>query len=189
MNSNFWIYTDLDGNICKLETYSDSDVILKLQSSNADENELIAVCKTPISSFIEDKELIEKNDLKLLNQDELEKYLFSKKSEVFVIQKFVKCRGPKAFVCRTVWRRNKPPYVYILTNKANYMDIVLKQELKYSVNSEFKDTYFPFYATSGKHLEETIVFMNSIVKFIEGHSDIQFDELIGDFIKYIYIFN
>ena len=99
------------------------------------------------------------------------------------IQRFIKCRGPKAFVCRSVWRRNKPPYIYILTNKANYHDDVKNQYLKYVINSKDIDSYFAFYSTSGKHLEETMFYMNNIVKFIENHSDIIFDELAGDFVK------
>jgi len=99
------------------------------------------------------------------------------------IQRYIKCRGPKAFVCRSVWRRNKPPYIYILTNKANYHDDVKNQYLKYVINSKDIDSYFAFYSTSGKHLEETMLYMNNIVKFIENHSDIIFDELAGDFVK------
>ena len=99
------------------------------------------------------------------------------------MQRFVKCRGPKAFICRTVWRRGKPAYVYILTNKANYNDISNIQEVKFAINTKKKNSYFTFYASSGKHLEETMMYMNNIVKFIESHSDIVFDELVGDFLK------
>ena len=57
------------------------------------------------------------------------------------------------------------------------------QYLKYVINSKDIDSYFAFYSTSGKHLEETMFYMNNIVKFIENHSDIIFDELAGDFVK------
>ena len=59
----------------------------------------------------------------------------------------------------------------------------LKPYLKYVVNPKTPKSYFSFYSTSGKHLEETMYYMNNIVKFIESHSDIIFDELVGDFLK------
>ena len=178
LDTNYWIYTDIEGNVSRIEEV-DSDVIEKFRSLDKDENELIGVSKIPI---MKDKR-IDENQLTLLNLDELEKCLFSKSGSQMAIQRFIKCRGPKAFVCRSVWRRNKPPYIYILTNKANYHDDVKNQYLKYVINSKDIDSYFAFYSTSGKHLEETMFYMNNIVKFIENHSDIIFDELAGDFVK------
>ena len=82
--------------------------------------------------------LLNENQLTLLNLEELEKCLFSKSGNQICIQRFVKCRGPRAFLCRSVWRRDKPPYVYILTNKINYLDDeVSNQYLKW--RKEFAD--------------------------------------------------
>ena len=178
LDTNYWIYTDIEGYVSRIEEV-DSDVIEKFRSLEKDENELIGVSKIPI---MKDKR-IDENQLTLLNLDELEKCLFSKSGSQMAIQRFIKCRGPKAFVCRSVWRRDKPPYIYILTNKANYHDDIKNQYLKYVINSKDEDSYFAFYSTSGKHLEETMFYMNNIVKFIENHSDIIFDELAGDFVK------
>ena len=178
LDTNYWIYTDIEGYVTRIEEV-DSDVIEKFRSLEKDENELIGVSKIPI---MKDKRLDE-NQLTLLNLEELEKCLFSKSGSQMAIQRFIKCRGPKAFVCRSVWRRDKPPYIYILTNKANYHDDVKNQYTKYVINSKDVDSYFAFYSTSGKHLEETMFYMNNIVKFIENHSDIIFDELAGDFVK------
>ena len=178
LDTNYWIYTDIEGYVVRAEEI-DSDVIEKFRSIEKDENELIGVSKSPI---MKDGRLDE-NQLTLLNLDELEKCLFSKSGSQMAIQRYIKCRGPKAFVCRSVWRRDKPPYLYILTNKANYHDEVRNQNLKYVVNSRETSSYSAFYSTSGKHLEETMFYMNNIVKFIENHSDIILDELAGDFVK------
>ena len=178
LDTNYWIYTDIDGNVNRVEE-SDNDVIEKFKPKN-DKNELIAVSKMPIMR----DGLLGENQLTLLNLEELEKCLFSKSGSQIAIQRFVKCRGPKAFLCRSIWRRDKPPYVYILTNKANYLDDEVKnQYLKFVINSKDQNSYSAFYSSSGKHLEETMAYMNNIVKFIEGHSDIIFDELAGDFVK------
>ena len=178
LDTNYWIYTDIEGYVVRVEEI-DSDVIEKFRSIEKDENELIGVSKLPI---MKDGRLDE-NQLTLLNMDELEKCLFSKSGNQMAIQRYIKCRGPKAFVCRSVWRRDKPPYLYILTNKANYHDEVKNQNLKYVVNSRETSSYSAFYSKSGKHLEETMFYMNNIVKFIENHSDIILDELAGDFVK------
>ena len=61
--------------------------------------------------------------------------------------------------------------------------MISNQELKFVINSKKKHSYFTFYASSGKHLEETMVYMNNIVKFVESHSDIVFEELVCDFLK------
>ena len=178
LDTNYWIYTDIEGYVNRVEE-SDSDVIEKFKPQN-DKNELIAVSKMPIMS----DGILGENQLTLLNLEELEKCLFSKSGSQIAIQRFVKCRGPRAFLCRSVWRREKPPYVYIFTNKANYLDEDIKnQYLKYVINSKEQGSYSAFYSSSGKHLEETMAYMNNIVRFIESHSDIIFDELAGDFVK------
>ena len=178
LDTNYWIYTDIEGYVNRIEE-SDNDVIEKFKPQN-DKNELIAVSKLPIMR----EGLLGENQLTLLNLEELEKCLFSKSGSQIAIQRFVKCRGPRAFLCRSVWRREKPPYVYIFTNKANYLDEEIKnQYLKFVINSREQGSYSAFYSSSGKHLEETMAYMNNIVKFIESHSDIIFDELVGDFVK------
>ena len=178
LDLNYWIYTDINGYVTRIDE-TDADVVEKFKSADKDENELIGVSKSPIMK----DGRVDENRLDLLNLDELEKCLFSKSGSQVAIQRFVKCRGPKAFVCRSVWRRTKPPYIYILTNKANYHDDIKNQHLKFVVNSKETKSYFAFYSTSGKHLEETMKYMKNIVKFIESHSDIVFDELVGDFVK------
>ena len=178
LDTNYWIYTDMEGYVNRIEEI-DNEVIEKFKSIEKDENELIAVSKMPIMK----DGRIDENELNLLNMEKLEKCLFSKAGNQMAIQRFIKCRGPKCFICRSVWRKEKPPYVYILTNKANYHDEILNQKLKYIINSKEENSYCAFYSSSGKHLEETNMYMNNIVKFIESHSDIIFEELAGDFMK------
>ena len=178
LDNNYWIFTDIEGNVNRVEE-SDNDVLEKFKPKN-DKNELIAISKMPI---IKDG-IIGENQLTLLNMNELEKCLFSKSGSQIAIQRFIKCKGPCAFICRSVWRRDKSPYAYILTNKIKYLNEEIKNPyLKFVVNPKEPDSYSIFCSSSGKHLEETMIYMNNIVKFIESHSDIIFDELAGDFIK------
>ena len=88
LDTNYWIYTDIEGNVNRVEE-SDNDIIEKFKPQN-DKNELIAVSKIPIMN----NGLLGENQLTLLNLEELEKCLFSKSGSQIAIQRFVKCRGP-----------------------------------------------------------------------------------------------
>lgn len=205
---NFWIYTDENGNVHRVDYFNDMEVLEKFKPGNNKnllinlesydnstnqfnssdykndnyllEKELIAVFKSPQYG---DQNQISSNHLELLNQEELEKHLFSKSSSPYVIQKYIKCRGPKAFMCRSVYKRDKLPYVYIFTNKASYTDNILNQNLKFIINTNKQDSYYVFYTNSGKHLEETSYYLNNVVKFIESNTDIIIEELVCDFVK------
>ena len=180
---NFWIYSDENGKVNRTEVFTDTDVLEKFCSKGGldktKEKEVVGVFKSPVYKA----NLLEGNHIEILNQEELEKHLFSKVSNPSVLQKFIKCRGPKAFLCRSIYRKNKLPYVYIFTNKAGYNENILNQNLKFITNSSKKDSYYIFYANSGKHLEETSHYMNNIVRYIELNTDIILDELACDFIK------
>lgn len=180
---NFWIYTDEYGQVKRTDSFNDMDVIDKFckfekETVNKDK-QIVGVFKSPIYKG----NLLEKNHLEVLNQEELEKHMFSKALTPSVLQRYVKCRGPKAFLCRSVYRNNKPPYVYIFTNKHGYSENLLNQNTKFLINSTVTDSYYLFYSNSGKHLEETSFYMKNIVKYIERHTDLIIDELVCDFIK------
>ena len=110
-DTSSWTYTDVDGCV-KRKNFSDFDVIDKFRSKDGDQNELIAIYKSPVVK----NNRVTDNIVELLNYEGLEKYLFAKTSGQCSIQRFIKCKGPKSFICRSVWRRNKSPYVYIITN-------------------------------------------------------------------------
>lgn len=71
---HYWIYTNENGNVVRMEHSIDSEIIQKFKSTVDDPNEVISVFKAPcmFGSVVDD------NMLKLLNQEELERYLFSK---------------------------------------------------------------------------------------------------------------
>lgn len=178
---NFWVYSDEGGYVRRCDIFTDNDVLEKFKSKKSEnkDKELIGVFKSPVYKG----NLLEGNHLEILNQEELEKHLFSKASTPCILQRYIKCKGPKAFLCRSVYRRNRLPYVYIFTNKAGYSENILNQQLKFILNSKKQESYFIFYTNSGKHLEETNFYMSNIVKFIESNSDIVIDELVCDFVK------
>jgi len=179
LETSSWTYTDTDGYV-KRKIFSDPQVIEKFKSSTEDNSEIIAIYKVPVKK---DGRITE-NQVEVLAYEGLEQYLFAKRSSQCSIQRFVKSKGPKAFICRSVWRRNKSPYVYILTNLNGFHDNLDEtKHNKFIVNTQRKNSFTPMIATSGKQLEETNRYMKNIVSFIENNSGIIFEELVADFIK------
>ena len=115
VDSSTWTFTDNDGYV-KRKIFLDHDVIDKFKSTTGDNNEIIAIYKAPVLK----NGRITENQIELLNYEGLEKYLLAKTSSQVCIQRIVKSKGPKAFICRSVWRRHKPAYVYVLTNTVYY---------------------------------------------------------------------
>ena len=54
--------------------------------------------------------------------------------EKFCVQRFVKCKGPKAFIYRVVWRKHKPNYAWVITNKTHYNDTEASEEDRFFTN-------------------------------------------------------
>ena len=102
-----------------------------------------------------------------------------------VIQRFVKPKGPRAFINRTVWKRDGKNYAWMITNKVNFNnnDKNCKEYNKYCTNFNIMNSCSIINITKGKTLEDTVPYLNNIVKYFDEHKKLKFDELIGDFIK------
>jgi hypothetical protein len=61
------------------------------------------------------------NHAELLTTDGLKEKLkgLGCRPDRVALQKFVKCKGKRAFVVRSVWTRGKLPYCFIVTNKVS----------------------------------------------------------------------
>jgi hypothetical protein len=101
-----------------------------------------------------------------------------------VIQRYIKCIGSKAFIVRTCWRKKGNSYCFVITNKSSYYDYDNTPELtKYLVNPKSYGTTTIVEAKSGKHLDETLPFVQNIVKFLKIRAQAKFSEFVCDFIK------
>lgn len=56
------------------------------------------------------------NDVKLLNAKALQTSQFPQSKDLIVLQRYVKCNGSRAFVCRTAYRTVGKSESFILTN-------------------------------------------------------------------------
>ena len=102
-----------------------------------------------------------------------------------VIQKFVKSNGPKAFICRTCWRKNGNSYSWIITNKHDFFsEENIQENLKFCTNArKVMNSCTMVNTCRGKHVEQTTPFLISIARYLNIQIGVNFEELIGDFIK------
>ena len=107
--------------------------------------------------------------------------------EVMCLQKYVKSVGPKAFICRTCWRKDRSPYVWIITNNADYDSNGQdeKSDLqRVIVNPRIMGSCSIVHSIRGRYVEETTPYIVNIVKYMERNiPGAQFEEFIADFVK------
>lgn len=109
--------------------------------------------------------------------------------ETMVIQKFIRPKGPNAFVARVCWRRQKPPYTWMITNKVTFREQE-KGPYKNCTENERFATHpsIPLHcslikAEGDKNYKEIIEKTEEIAKFIERNTNLKMEELATDFIR------
>lgn len=102
-----------------------------------------------------------------------------------VIQRYIKPKGPRAFVNRSIWRKNGKNQAWMITNKINFNAIDEKclEYNKYCTNLYGPNECSIIPIKKGKTMEDTIQYLENIVKYFLEHKRLKFDELVGDFIK------
>jgi hypothetical protein len=105
--------------------------------------------------------------------------------DITVLQRFIKCKGPNPFINRVVWRVNRPNYSWTITSKTKYEEKDVKSDLERFVvdsDTQFMCSIIKSNKT-GKNVDETIGYVENIVKFLEPNMKINFTEMVCDFIK------
>jgi len=62
-----------------------------------------------------DVSLVKSRDVEMMAQS-----LFAEKTQITALQRFIRSNGPKAYTCRTIWRRDHRPFSWIITNKRDF---------------------------------------------------------------------
>lgn len=121
----FWIYTGEDGYVHKTENFQDKHVVSKL-GDQYHLDEIAAIIK--ISDF--DERNKPTTEIEFLNSRDLAERVptWFGRGSVIVIQKFIKCKGPQPFIVRSVWRKDKPWYSWIISAKHKFEDPDIKVE-------------------------------------------------------------
>ncbi|CAD8139136.1 unnamed protein product [Paramecium pentaurelia] len=181
---NYWLYSDSRGYVFRTDTFTSKNVISKLANYTSPD-ELVAVVK---KQQFRNMELVG-NEIKLVCCRDLQSQInvnFSNRMDLCVIQKFVKSNGPKAFICRTIWRKDKNPYCYIITNKEDFFSQSNnpKTEMtKYATNVNLQNSCTIVNTCRGKYVDETVPYVKNLLNYIYIHLHITFKEFSADFIK------
>lgn len=130
------------------------------------------------------------NEVKLLTSKELGFEVqslcssASKGNAPILIQRYIKSIGSKAFVVRTCWQDDAPPYCFIVNNKSSYYDFdgVLDQ-YKYRTNPNKNGCSTIFKTKKGKHLNDTLPYIKNLLKYFRGTLGCKLKLLVADFIK------
>lgn len=104
-----WFYTDKDGRVRRKDNFSLEKLVNHL-SKGHDDSDVIAVVKKPEGEG-------SGNASQPVNRNELYKLVMSGTSGRFVVQRYVRSRGGRASIARCVWKADKPPSVWVITNK------------------------------------------------------------------------
>ncbi|GLD93896.1 hypothetical protein PINS_up002501 [Pythium insidiosum] len=138
-----WLYSDDDGYVQRMTEFTDKMILDKFTSlasaGNAGgvvgDNEPVVVCKEPIvtnakrsnagqEQVVEGVFSYQGNLLRLLSLSELRTLLnnvsSTRGSRSFALQRFVRCKGSKAFIVRAVYEVRKPHYAWMVSNVIPY---------------------------------------------------------------------
>ena len=115
----FWLYCSEDGYVYKTENFTEKHIQTKIGNLN-NYNEVVAVTKYPDH---DENDFLWGHVTQAITTDDLVHSLQRYNSSdgmIWAIQRFVKCKGPNAFACRTAWFKDKPSESWIITNKASF---------------------------------------------------------------------
>ena len=104
------------------------------------------------------------------------------KGETSVLQRYIKSKGPKAYICRTIWKKNANPISWIITNKLSYNDPGdFTNRCIASSSKKFSCNITP--CTGGRFVTETLPFVMNLLSYLRNTYNIDFDEIGCDFTK------
>eukprot|EP00347_Sterkiella_histriomuscorum_P010413 403376398 len=182
----YWLYSNYEGHIQRANKFDERDVIKKLGNPFRID-EAIAVVKT--QDYDENTGRPYGNKIELLSTRFLTEKAISlqgqQSTDVTVIQKFVRCKGPYAFVCRAVWRRHKPAYTWVITNKVKFTDVEqCSNYLDRYVTKANNTLHCSFVKAKGdQNYQQIVESTQRIAMFVERNTNLKMSELAADFIK------
>ncbi|CAG9320088.1 unnamed protein product [Blepharisma stoltei] len=176
-----WIYTGEDGFVYRTETFHDHLIHNKFGMVEHPW-EVVAVVKKPKWN----NELKKYHGLStyVLNSTDLKSRLNEFSSgEPCVIQRFIKSKGPVAFVCRTFYRKQGRCCVYVITNKVGFLNENVEPRKRCLTSTGEKDSTNIITSMTGRYLNETLPMVKKIAQFLEMNMGTEVLELACDFVK------
>lgn len=170
-NRPYWIYSNLNGEVCRLEQFEMKHVFDKLKKVKDD---TCAVLK--IQHYDSELGRVVGNKTSFIPTSLLkEKVRLAWKGDAnrCCIQKFIKCRGPRPFICRTVYTLKNQTYGWLITSNEIFSETHCLTESESSIIK----------IKSGRFIDETHKIVETLRKYLENHLRVQFEQLVCDFIK------
>jgi LMBR1 domain-containing protein 1 len=179
-----WLYSSSEGYVYRVDNFNGKSILNKL-GNNASPDELVGILKKAQyrqSDYVgNDVKLITTKDLALISNS-----LSTHKGELLCLQRYIKSIGPKAFIVRTCWRKERNPYVWIITNKNDYFskDRKVPENQRFITNVHAMGSCSIVHSIRGRYVEETLPYIKNIIKFVERNiQGAHFEEFVADFVK------
>ena len=178
----FWIYTDADGYATRVDGFNSRQVVASFTQGTSEE-EVVAVFKKPFYGL----HGMEGNDVRPVSGIELSELvqsMGSTRGEIVALQRFVKSASVKAFIVRTVWRKDCPPKCYTITSNYEFGSEENVPELqKLTTVTKSMRGCSIVESKGGRFLQDTLVYVNNITKYLTTHLRLNFEEFVADFTK------
>lgn len=117
-----------------------------------------------------------------------------------VIQRFIKCKGGNAFICRAHWRKGKASNCYIITNKRPFKDKDCFEDIiphnlptlnggavteydRFVTNQVTRFACSIIVSKGNSNYQEPVLMTENIAKYVEQNIGVRFSDLVADFIK------
>jgi hypothetical protein len=146
-----WLYTHTDGYVYRSHSFDTSRLTRRLGTPKSPDN-IVAVRKESIFVAVEEdhqstfaksttsdsgparelhvkarkKYTFDGNNTRVINTRELDDLVTQMGSRnddnVFILQRYVECHGPQAFLIRSFYQRGKQPYAWMVSNRTHFDD-------------------------------------------------------------------
>ncbi|CAG9322875.1 unnamed protein product [Blepharisma stoltei] len=170
----YWIYSDHKGRVCRGEHFEEGHIISKLSRSEMGFGPVAVLKKVHYDS---EKNRIVGNNTQVLNSIELIKtirFVCRRNGEKNCLQKFIRCKGSTAFICRNFYSTKKAMMCYLISSKVSYTG---KCYLAESADANILKV------SHGYFVSATGAYTYNIIKFLERNLSIKLEKLVCDYIK------
>ncbi|OQR84762.1 hypothetical protein ACHHYP_12967 [Achlya hypogyna] len=182
-----WLYSDKQGMVRKAIAFQDHHVMDKLGNRRF-ENDPVVLFKEPVVTKLGAGHVVQGNNIKLLSTTELRSALTKAVGTpvTFALQKFVKAKGPKAFLVRAIYKAGRAPSGWMINNKVPYQAGAGAEEtpdVRRFCASTGPDGACSFVKLSERACTDVYDINLRIVKYLEHELRISVETLVGDFVK------
>ncbi|OQR81284.1 hypothetical protein THRCLA_23405, partial [Thraustotheca clavata] len=181
-----WIYSDKNGVVKKTVQFHDNHVLDKLGNRRF-ENDPVMLFKEPVLAKAGAGQTVLGNNIKLLSTVELRSALTKAVGTpvTFALQKYVKPKGPKAFLVRGVYKAGKAPSGWMINNKLPFQSHQVDDvpDIRRFCAMTGVDNACSFVKLSERACTDVYDINLRIVKYLEQALRIALECFVADFIK------